>query len=608
LNQKLIVNVLGPLEVLALGKQVLIRNRRLRTLLTVLALSSGEAVALADLIDTIWPSNPPSTAMHQIRKALSSIREILPDGWDSIRTTDTGYIILLGPAQSDLAAFRALASRAQTEMPRGEERADTLLAALRLWRGLPGRGDLDVGSRFVSEATRQWRAALADAVNVLTGLNRELEARQLIEKYAVLAGRDETTRDLTRQVSDAVVTRESEAARDVPDVQPPPLGTPQGYGVPGVAASPRAWRNALPPRDPLFSGRAKEVERIRRYLSAEERHIPPTVLIHGPVGAGKSALATEVAYRVLPSYPTGVFYLNAENNTADEPFTEAAAVTQLLLQTEGTWRDIPAEPAARVALWRGLLASQESLILIDNYAGDFDLRQILPNTARCASVITSRHAVLGVSPGLSCRINVMDDDENGDLGEHVLGRQPGEVRWDKCLREIITSSHGMPSLIRSACEVIKELGHGQFPDIPMIRGASNLTPAGGYCLEDQIAAAMRSLDDDSRRFLAILSLTPTPEYTYDLMIALTDGTSENADKIIARLVCESFLLVSEPANFELPWALYQYLREKRDDLVSSSHLTVAADRYRDFTGAKAGGPGIISVTCGKHVRSEDAGP
>jgi DNA-binding SARP family transcriptional activator len=538
MEQKLIINVLGPLEVLVHGRRLFIRNHRLRTLLTALALTPGEPVSLAVLIDAVWPSAAPSTAMHQVRKALSSLREILPDGWESIRTTNTGYVILLEPAQSDLAGFRALVSRAQTEALRGHEHADTLSSALRLWRGLPGQGDLDVDSRFVTDATRQWRMALVDAVDALIGLDRAPEAAQSVERYEAIAGSDETIRNLKRRMGGAVVDEEQ---RFVPGSQ-------------GVA-----WRNALPPRDPHFSGRDRQIERITSYLNADDHNVSPVVLIHGSVGVGKSALAAEVAFRVLPRYPTGVFYLDTESTTK-EPLTAVGAVTQLLVQVAGMWQDLPVEPSTRIALWRGLIADQASLILIDNYAGEFDLRQILPNGTNCAAIITSRCAVLGISPGMSCRLDVMDDCESGELAERVLGAVP--------LREIVTSSHGMPSVIRCTCDVIREvaLGGPYEAGIPAPRVAGGITPLGGYRLREKIDNAIRSLDEDCRMFLAALSLIPAREYTYDLMSAVSVGTSEDTQRIVARLVCESFLLTRKPGIFALPHALYEYLCESRGEL------------------------------------------
>jgi len=585
MSQKLTINVLGPLEVLTPKEHVFLRNRRLRTLLAALALAPGESVEMEDLTKTIWPQNPPSTAAHQIRKALSGLRELLPHGWEAIRTTSTGYTLLLDPDQSDHLRFRTLAARAQAESPRGPERVDALVAALRLWRGVPAKGDLRPDSRFVTDALAEGREVLADTVATMSGLGREQEALQLIAKHATVLGGDETLQSLLRQVRRGPAPEPKRPSRRLFQVYGPAAEPFPPAPVPVPDLGTRTGRSTLLSRDRLFSGRDGELAEITRHLTAEGRSAAPVVLVHGPVGVGKSALAVEAAHRALSHYPTGAFYLNAENTTGRR-LTEAGAVTQLLLQMDGMLQRLPADPAVRVALWRGVVSDQASLVVIDNYEGDFDLRQILPGEARCAAIITSQSPVLGMSPSLHCRLDPMDEQEGQVLAERMLGtRGPGTGR----LGDVLDSTHGMPSLIRGACEGIRMLGLDRsHRAIIRARAAGRPVLPGGYDLCGRIAAAVGSLNDESRQFLAMLSLAPAPEYTYDLMVTLSGRTPPKAGELIMNLAGRSLVTAVGIDTLVIPYAVHSYLREKRGELASASQLAAGADRYRAFVGAAHG--------------------
>jgi hypothetical protein len=174
----------------------------------------------------------------------------------------------------------------------------------------------------------------------------------------------------------------------------------------------------------------------------------------------------------------------------------------------------------------------------------------------------------------------------------------------------------MPSVIRGTCGVIRVVSLDAFGKAGMraIRTAGSLNPSGGYPLRTELEAAVGSLDEESRRFLAMLSLAPTPEYTHDLMIALSGKVPEKADIIIMRLICESFLLTSEAVGFALPRVLYEYLGEKREELVQAAQIAAAADRYRKFIGKTVeradGGPmrRLMSARPGPEFRTASTVP
>ena len=128
------VRILGPLEVWDDGRVVELGAGRQRALLALLALHSREVMATDRLIDELWGSSPPPTASKALQNLVSQLRRSL--GAATIETVPPGYRLQLAVEDLDSRHFERLAAEGRRELeddPRSA--AETLRAALRLWRG-----------------------------------------------------------------------------------------------------------------------------------------------------------------------------------------------------------------------------------------------------------------------------------------------------------------------------------------------------------------------------------------------------------------------------------------------------------------------------------------
>jgi hypothetical protein len=66
---RLELGVLGPLEVRAGPRAVVVGGMRQRLVLAALSLNAGRCVDLADLVAVVWDEEPPATARQQISNA-----------------------------------------------------------------------------------------------------------------------------------------------------------------------------------------------------------------------------------------------------------------------------------------------------------------------------------------------------------------------------------------------------------------------------------------------------------------------------------------------------------------------------------------------------------
>ncbi len=136
-NRPVELRILGPLEVRTEEGVVSLPRRRERVLLAALLLRSGVVVSTDQLVEAIWGETPPRTATGSLQNAISELRKAL--GHDVVRTRPPGYVLEVEPEAVDARRFEQAVQEAATQ--EAPERAETLAAALALWRG-PALADL----------------------------------------------------------------------------------------------------------------------------------------------------------------------------------------------------------------------------------------------------------------------------------------------------------------------------------------------------------------------------------------------------------------------------------------------------------------------------------
>jgi DNA-binding SARP family transcriptional activator/outer membrane protein assembly factor BamB len=122
--------VLGPLQVVAAGRELSIRSAKQRALLAALLLARGSVVSVAALVDALWGPAPPASADHLVQVYVSELRaQLRALGLDERLATDApGYRFALHEGELDAERFEALVSVADTP-------AAALAEALELCRG-----------------------------------------------------------------------------------------------------------------------------------------------------------------------------------------------------------------------------------------------------------------------------------------------------------------------------------------------------------------------------------------------------------------------------------------------------------------------------------------
>lgn len=119
-----------------------------RAVLAVLLLSAGRPVPTGQIVDAVWPDEPPANGPNVVQKYVAGLRRVLePDR--SPRTpgqvltlTDAGYLLRVPPEAVDAVRFERGVQRARQRHTdgRADEALAELTAALELWQGEPFTG------------------------------------------------------------------------------------------------------------------------------------------------------------------------------------------------------------------------------------------------------------------------------------------------------------------------------------------------------------------------------------------------------------------------------------------------------------------------------------
>ncbi len=140
--------ILGPFEVEHDGRSLPLGGRQQRTLLAVLLCRANEVVPVEEIIEELWASTPPPSAMKSVHVLVSKLRRTL-EGEPSeeaeasangiLLTRPHGYVLSVAPGELDLDLFQALLNEGRRALAAGraDEAGVTIREALALWRGPP---------------------------------------------------------------------------------------------------------------------------------------------------------------------------------------------------------------------------------------------------------------------------------------------------------------------------------------------------------------------------------------------------------------------------------------------------------------------------------------
>jgi transcriptional regulator with XRE-family HTH domain len=196
-----------------------------------------------------------------------------------------------------------------------------------------------------------------------------------------------------------------------------------------------------------FVGRDAELRTIAEHLSGASRDgVPRTVVVAGPPGVGKTALAIEAAQRLREPGSLPLFLdLLGPNPALARP---ALSVLQALLREvlDAQDGDPPSTMDACVAQWQAVCARRDRIIVLDNAAEEAQIRPVLAGGS-VRLVITSRRSLAGLEDVARIHLDPLPSRDSIRLLHDIV--PPGQ-RTDQDIIELARLCGDLPLALRIA--------------------------------------------------------------------------------------------------------------------------------------------------------------
>lgn len=362
---------------------------------------------------------------------------------------------------------------------------------------------------------------------------------------------------------------------------------------PAPAAAPAHVRPAqLPATVSDFTGRASFVRELGEILGGAEGQVMAVSALAGIGGVGKTTLAVHVAHAARPHFPDGQLYVDLQGTEARP--AEPEAVLGSFLRALGTPdSSIPDSPAERAALYRSTLDGRRVLVLLDNARDAAQVRPLLPGTAGCAALVTSRVRMAGLAGAHLVDLDVMSPDEALQLFTRIVGEE--RVRAERQAALAVVGACGfLPLAIRIAAS---RLAARRTWTVSVLaakladeRRRLDELQAGDLAVKATFELGYGQLEPVQQRAFRLLGLPDGPDISLAAAAAVLDRPEHATEDLLEALVDCSLLESAAPGRYRFHDLVRLYARAcaERDEQPPSER-DAALDRLLDFYLATAAG-------------------
>jgi DNA-binding SARP family transcriptional activator/Tfp pilus assembly protein PilF len=609
--------VLGALEVWDGPRQIKLSGRHHPKLLAGLLLNSGRAVSISWLVDLLWDYDPPSTAERQVQNAMAALRRFLLSlRADVIEREGQLYRIVIEQDDLDLRRFEARIQQARDDAARHEELSaiDQYEDALALWRGPLLHG---LGGKTLEPASRRVEDLYLSTFEEFAEVTLELgDPERIVERLRDLVDAHPRRQRLTARLMRTLfqLGRGAEALTifhnlrsvltDELGIDPSPELNDMKIRIltEDAALFPRSERIAnqtssvmampLPSQLPAdigtFTGRGAQLAALDQLHDSGAR-AGIVSAIAGIGGVGKTALAVHWGRLRRSTYPDGQLYINLRGFDEREPITPFDAISRLLRSMGVSTAEIPSQLDQASTLFRHLLADKRMLVLLDNAHNSEQVRPLLPESAGCLALITSRNHLkdlVSTHDALSVDLDVLSPKEALELLEQLLGSAALE-EVDAANRLAELCGH-LPLAIRVAAAnlaqrsgvTLAQLGN----EIDDESRLSHLRIAGDRStdLSAVFGLSFRALDENAQRVFVSLGLIPGDDFTCGLGAAVSGLSAVSVASVFQQLESAHLLQQPQSGRFKLHDLVRLYARRLASSELTEAFRTKATDCLIDW--------------------------
>jgi tetratricopeptide (TPR) repeat protein len=319
------------------------------------------------------------------------------------------------------------------------------------------------------------------------------------------------------------------------------------WSPPGAPAEVALFQ--LPPDISDFTGRQDLVKELRRFLKRQDhqpRTAVPIVVIAGKPGVGKTALAVHVAHGLREHFADAQLYVNLRGAEA-ERLDSSSVLGELLRALGADTARIPEGLEERSLLYRAWLDGKRALVVLDNAAGEAQVRPLLPSSPSCAVLITSRSRLTGLGARIE-QLSALEPNQALELLSKLVGAE--RLAAESTTAAAIVELCGrLPLAVRIAGAKLAARDHWRLAKLAdrlkderllleeLQVGDLEVRASLGLSYNDRTAA--------ERRAFRLLGLIKAPDFPAWVVAVLLDEDLIRAEELVERLVEAQLLEVAQ---------------------------------------------------------------
>ena len=297
--------------------------------------------------------------------------------------------------------------------------------------------------------------------------------------------------------------------------------------------------------------------------------------IRGTAGVGKTALAVHWAHQMASKFPDGQLYVNlCGYDPSGAPLAPAEVIRGFLDALAVPAERIPTGPDAQAGLYRSLLAGRRMLIVLDNASEAAQVRPLLPGTASCLVLVTSRNQLTGLAATEGAHrltLDVLAEDEARDLLAYRLGT--GRVTAEpEAVADLMTLCARLPLALnivaaRAAAQPTKTLAMlaaGLSDERGRLDALDTGEPASS--LRALFSWSFQKLSKPAARMFRLLGLHAGPDITAAAAASLASLAPNRARAALAELADAHLITEHAPGRY----AFHDLLRAYAVDLAAET--------------------------------------
>ena len=156
---------------------------------------------------------------------------------------------------------------------------------------------------------------------------------------------------------------------------------------------------------------------------------PGAVVVAAVIGAGglgKTTLAVHAAHQLRSHFPDGQLYANLHGASA-QPVPPGDVLARFLRDLGMDPERIPVGEEERAAQFRSWVTDRKVLIVLDDAKDAAHVRPLLPGSASCAVLVTTRSRMPDLAGSRFVDLDVLDPAEATDMFAGIIGRDRAEA-------------------------------------------------------------------------------------------------------------------------------------------------------------------------------------